>query len=104
MDVSAAATLVMPQHPHTLVVIEQYSNVHGGQCAWCAARERVPPEMQDQSSARLSAADVQRLLLVDSQAAVRALLQECPEISELEPALILLRLIKLKVTACLHIL
>ena len=104
MDVSAAATLAMSQHPHTLLVIEQYSHVHGGQCAWGAARERVPPKMQNQSLAGLSADNVQRLLVVDSQAAVRALLQECPEIFELEPALILSRLIRLKVRACLHIL
>lgn len=40
---------------------------------------------------------MQRILAVDSQAAVKALLQECPEIAELKPLLIRSRLFRLKV-------
>ena len=38
---------------------------------------------------------------MDSQAAVKALLQECPEIAKLEPLLIRSRLFRLKVKASL---
>ena len=58
--------------------------------------------LQDTSSAGLSVDHVQRILAVDSQAAVRALLRECPNIAELEPAVIMARLMRLKVRAFLH--
>ena len=65
----------------------------------CHREQRCAP--QDTSEARLSRDQVQRILAVDSQAAVKALLRECPEIAELEPLLIRSRLYRLKVRASL---
>lgn len=53
------------------------------------------------SPAGLSIDQLQKLLVVDSEVAVKDLLQECPEIAKLEPLLILSRLIRLKVDASL---
>ncbi|CAL5221991.1 g4278 [Coccomyxa viridis] len=51
---------------------------------------------QDAPSARISSQHVRELLAVRSQAAVTALLKECPQIAELEPSCILSRLVRLK--------
>ncbi len=56
---------------------------------------------KDVSPAGLSIDQLQKLLVVDSEVAVKDLLQECPEIAKLEPSLILSRLIRLKVDASL---
>ena len=53
------------------------------------------------SSAGMSTDHVQRILAVKSQAAVRLLLEEYPDIAKLEPATLFSRLLRLKVTAFL---
>ena len=45
---------------------------------------------------------VQRILAINSQAAVEVLLEECPDIAKLEPATVFSRLLRLKVTAFLR--
>ncbi len=58
--------------------------------------------MQGMSSPGTSNDDLQKLLAVESEGAMTTLLGECPEIAELEPGLIVSRLIWLKVITSLH--